>query len=194
MGRKTQTASTTQLFPKPIFAGPCADPSWNHPYALSPPPEQGVVDDDLHGLPVRHQQADDQLRHACPQVIRAPSGAGEEIVRPVMRPGPRQGLPVSIPHTVRFPDCARKPQASPVNVRNDGAVNSGRTRPAASSATPGPGVNGNAASGSIRGNSFHDRRRTRPAAAGPTIKDSVPQRPDSRPATPSPAGHRPCHG
>ena len=30
MGRKTRTASTTQLFPKPVFAGPCADPSWNH--------------------------------------------------------------------------------------------------------------------------------------------------------------------
>jgi hypothetical protein len=24
MGRKTRTASTTQLFPKPVFAGPCA--------------------------------------------------------------------------------------------------------------------------------------------------------------------------
>ena len=30
MGRKTRTASTTQLFPKPVFAGPWADPSWNH--------------------------------------------------------------------------------------------------------------------------------------------------------------------
>ena len=27
MGRRMQTASTTQLFPKPVFAGPCADPS-----------------------------------------------------------------------------------------------------------------------------------------------------------------------
>ena len=42
-----------------------------------------------------------------------------------------------------------------------------------------------------QGNSFHDRRRTRPAAAGPAIKDSVPQRPDSRPATPSPGGSSP---
>jgi hypothetical protein len=30
-----------------------------------------------------------------------------------------------MPHTVRFPDCARKPQVRAVNVRNDGAVNSG---------------------------------------------------------------------
>ena len=30
MGSRTRTASTTQLFPKPVFAGPCADPSWNH--------------------------------------------------------------------------------------------------------------------------------------------------------------------
>ena len=27
MGSRTQTASTTQLFPKPVFAGPWADPS-----------------------------------------------------------------------------------------------------------------------------------------------------------------------
>jgi hypothetical protein len=29
MGTPTRTASTTQLFPKPVFAGPAADPSWN---------------------------------------------------------------------------------------------------------------------------------------------------------------------
>ena len=32
---------------------------------------------------------------------------------------------MSIPHTVRFPGRARKPQARAVNVRNDGAVNNG---------------------------------------------------------------------
>ena len=46
-------------------------------------------------------------------------------MRPVMRPDPGQAGAVSIPHTVRFPDCARKPQASIANVRNDGAVNRG---------------------------------------------------------------------
>jgi hypothetical protein len=29
MGSLTRTASTTQLFPWPVFAGPRADPSWN---------------------------------------------------------------------------------------------------------------------------------------------------------------------
>ena len=33
--------------------------------------------------------------------------------------------PDSILHTVRLPGWARKPQASPQNVRNDGAVNNG---------------------------------------------------------------------
>jgi hypothetical protein len=37
MGRKTRTASTTQLFPKPVFAGPCADPSWNQDAAQTFP-------------------------------------------------------------------------------------------------------------------------------------------------------------
>ena len=30
-----------------------------------------------------------------------------------------------MPHTVRFPVCARKPQARPQTVRSDGAVNNG---------------------------------------------------------------------
>ena len=34
----------------------------------------------------------------------------------------------SIPHTVRFPVCARNPQASMVKVRKDGAVKTGRGR------------------------------------------------------------------
>ena len=54
--------------------------------------------------------------------------------------------PVSMPHTVRFPDCARKPQASIVNVRNDGAVNSGENT--ASSVISDAGT-GSTASGSI---------------------------------------------
>lgn len=29
IGSRTQTASTAQLFPNPVLAGPCADPSWN---------------------------------------------------------------------------------------------------------------------------------------------------------------------
>ena len=64
-----------------------------------------------------------------------------------------------------------------MNVRNDGAVNSGENT--AGSAISDAGT-GNAASGSINGNSFHDRRRARPAPAAPTIMDSVPQTPDQQ--------------
>src|SRR5438094_2976076 len=55
--------------------------------------EQRVVDEDLHRLPVRDQQADDQLRGGDAQVIGVPRGRGEEGVRPVMRPQPRQPGP-----------------------------------------------------------------------------------------------------
>ena len=53
--------------------------------------------------------------------------------------------PVSMPHTVRFPVCARNPQAMPEKVRNDGAVNRGpktASRPAseAGSGSVMPGV------------------------------------------------------
>ena len=59
-----------------------------------------------------------------------------------------------MPHTVRFPDWARKPQASPVNVRNDGAVNNGENT--ASSVISDAGT-GSAASGSIGGNPFRQQ-------------------------------------
>jgi hypothetical protein len=64
--------------------------------------------------------------------------------------------PASIPHTVRFPVCARNPQARPQNVRNDGAVNNG-ARPA-SSVLSDAGT-GSVASTSIGGNPFHRRFR-----------------------------------
>src|SRR5712671_988945 len=93
-----------------------------------------------------------------------------------------------MPHTVRFPDCARKPQARAVNVRNDGAVNNGANT--ASSVISDAGT-GSAASGNI-GNPFCQEY---PGTAGsPAIMDSVPHTPDPqtrRPATPSPAGSPP---
>ena len=63
------------------------------PHSLSPPPEQGVVDEHLHRIPARHQQRDHQPRGGDAQVIGVPPGAGEEAVRPVVRPGPRQARP-----------------------------------------------------------------------------------------------------
>jgi len=59
-----------------------------------------------------------------------------------------------MPQTVRFPDSARKPQARPVNVRNDGAVN--KEANADSSVISDAGT-GTVASGSIGGNPFHRR-------------------------------------
>jgi hypothetical protein len=53
-----------------------------------------------------------------------------------------------MPHTVRFRGWARKPQARPQNVRNDGAVNSGANE--ASSVIRDAGT-GSAESGSIGG-------------------------------------------
>jgi hypothetical protein len=33
MGSRTTMAAATQLLPYPVFAGPCAEPSWNQPAA-----------------------------------------------------------------------------------------------------------------------------------------------------------------
>jgi hypothetical protein len=77
-----------------------------------------------------------------------------------------------MPHTVRFPDCARKPQARAVNVRNDGAVNNGANT--ASSVISDAGT-GSTASGNI-GNPF--RQGHAGTAGSPAIMDSVPHTPD----------------
>jgi hypothetical protein len=99
--------------------------------------------------------------------------------------------PVSTPHTVRFPDCARKPQASPVNVRNDGAVNSGET-------TAGSVIS-DAGTAELRPGASARTRFMTGGGHGPR----QPRRPswtacaNARPADPQrrhPADHRPCHG
>jgi hypothetical protein len=56
-----------------------------------------------------------------------------------------------MPHTVRFPDRVRKPQARALNVRNDGAVNSGVNT---ASSVIGDAGTGTVASGSIGGIPF----------------------------------------
>ena len=62
--------------------------------------------------------------------------------------------PVSIPHTVRLPVCARNPQARPQNVRNDGAVNNGANTARTFISEAGTG---SVASGSIGGKPSHQR-------------------------------------
>jgi hypothetical protein len=98
-------------------------------------------------------------------------------VRPVMRPQPRQPSARQHPaHTARFPGWPRKPQARPVNVRNDGAVNSGENT--ASSVISDAGT-GSTASGSIRrGDPF--RRECQGTAGTPAIMEIVPQTPDQQ--------------
>ena len=57
-----------------------------------------------------------------------------------------------MPQTVRWPECAKKPQASIANVRNDGAVNNGANTASSVISDAGTGIS---ASGSISGNPFH---------------------------------------
>jgi hypothetical protein len=85
--------------------------------------------------------------------------------------------PVSIPHTVRFPDWARKPQASPVNVRNDGAVNSGANQASIVISEAGTG---STASGSISGNPFRQQLSGHGRRLSPAIMESMPQAPDQQ--------------
>ena len=84
---------------------------------------------------------------------------------------------MSIPHTVRFPDWARKPQASMLKVRNDGAVNSGQNT--ASSVISDAGT-GTAASGSISGNPFRQQVSGHGLRLPPAIMESVPHTPDQQ--------------
>jgi hypothetical protein len=99
--------------------------------------------------------------HGNAQLIGVPAGAGEEIVRPVIAPGPRQAGTHEHPADVRFPDWARNPHASMLNVRNDGAVNSGQNT--ASSVISDAGT-GSTASGSISGNPFRQGASGQPPA------------------------------
>jgi hypothetical protein len=79
--------------------------------------------------------------------------------------------PQSIPQTVRFPGWARKPQARPVNVRNDGAVNSGANQ--ASSVISDAGT----ISGSISRRPFPRKGGKGHGRPPPAIMGSMPQTP-----------------
>ncbi len=85
----------TQLLPYPVLRGPFADPSWNHEAAhlLPAAPEQRVIDRHRHRVPRAGQQGHSQAGESEAEIIRAPPGTGEEIVRAVMRPCPRQSRP-----------------------------------------------------------------------------------------------------
>ncbi len=55
--------------------------------------EQGVVHRDHHRLPGRDQVGDDQPGQDCADLLDRPPGMGEEPVRPVVGPHPRQPGP-----------------------------------------------------------------------------------------------------
>jgi hypothetical protein len=63
------------------------------PDLLPPPLEEGVVHGRLDRLAVRDQQRHHQPGDVQAQLVRAPPGPGEEIVRPVMRPQPGKACP-----------------------------------------------------------------------------------------------------
>ena len=156
-GSRTTTAATTQLLPYPVFAGPGADPSWNHDAAHTFLPRRLNKVSSIAtttGSPASTSSATTSFATARPSSsglhrAREKNQCARSWLQQRARPAP-----ASIPHTVRFPVCARKPQARPQNVRNDGAVNNG-ARPA-SSAIRDAGT-GSVASTSIGGNPFHRR-------------------------------------
>ena len=114
-GSRTTTAAITQLLPYPVFAGPGADPSWNHDAAQTFFPRLLNKVSSIAtptGSPAGTSSASHQPGDGQAQLIRVPAGAGEEPVRPVMRPGPRQARPGQHPAHRPLPVCARNPQAS----------------------------------------------------------------------------------
>jgi hypothetical protein len=148
---RTTIPSTTQLFPYPVLSGPAAEPSWNHEAAQTFFPRRlNKVSSTATstGAPAGTSKETTSRAAASP---RAPASQRAREKNQCARScGTRRDSPApeSIPTTVRFPGWERKPQASMVNVRNDGAVNNGEK--AASSVISDAGT----ASGSIRKDPF----------------------------------------
>ncbi len=156
-GRDTMTASTTQLLPRPVLCFPCADPSWNQDAAQTFFPRRRNSVSSIAtrtGSPAGASSSTASLATARPrswgfQRAREKNQCARSCGHSRASPAPD-----SMPHTVRFPGWARKPQASMVNVRNDGAVNNGAKDTSiviSDAGTCSP------ASGSIGGIPFHRR-------------------------------------
>jgi len=128
IGSRTTTAAITQVLPYPVFAGPGADPSWNHDAAHTLFPRLLAKVSSIAtvtGSPAGTSSATTSLAAASPSSsalhrARAKNPCARSCGQARARPAP-----AGMPHTVRFPVCARNPQASAVKVRNDGAVNNG---------------------------------------------------------------------
>ena len=92
------------------------------PDLASPPPEHRVIDR-YHQVRARfHQCQDHQCGGRQAQLVNLPAGPGEEVVRAVVWPHPRQAGPSSMPTTVRRRTCPARPATRPQNVPYPGAV------------------------------------------------------------------------
>jgi hypothetical protein len=170
-GRRTtgsRTAAITQLLPYPVFAGPGADPSWNHDATLLPRRRNKVSSiATTTGSPAGTSSPATRRATARPSSsalhrARATNQCARSCGHSRDRPAP-----ASMPHTVLLPVWARNPQARPPKVRNDGAVNNGANQASRLASQAGTG---SVAYGSIGTIPFHRRfltpaSRRYPAAA-----------------------------
>src|SRR5215472_15285442 len=153
-GSRTTTPRTTQLLPYPVLAGPGAEPSWNHEAAQTFFPRLlNRVSSTATSTGAPAGTSNDTTSRAAARPRSPASHRAREKNQCARSCGQHRDSPApdSIPQTVRFPPWARKPQARPVNVRNDGAVNSGENT--VSSVISDAGT-GSTASGIIRRGPF----------------------------------------
>src|SRR6266568_2028742 len=157
IGSRTTIAATTQLLPYPVFAGPGADPSWNHDAAHTLFPRLLAKVSSIAtvtGSPAGTSSATTSLAAARPSSSALHRARAKNQCARSCGHSRDSPAPISIPHTVCFPARVRKPQASPQNVRNDGAVNSGANAARTFISEAGTGT---VASGSIGGKPSHQR-------------------------------------
>ena len=109
-GSQTMTASTTQLLPRPVFAGPCADPSWNQDAAQTVFPRRR---NSVSSTATRTGSPAGTSSDTASLAAARPSSSGsqrarekKECARSWLQARDRPA-PDSMPHTVRFPGWAR---------------------------------------------------------------------------------------
>ena len=136
-GRCTTIPQVTKQVPKDSVFWDGDEPSYCQPAPWSVaagPAEYRIID--RHGQrPGGRYQQQQQLHQpedGQAQLVGVPAGLSEEVMRPVMQPGPGQVRDGPHADYVRRRTCP----ASPQNVRNDGAVKHGRSAPAGRPARP----------------------------------------------------------
>ena len=111
-GSRTMTAATTQLLPYPVFAGPGAEPSWNHdaahtflPRRLNSVSSTATVT----GFPAGTSSAATSFATARPSSSGFHRARGEEPVRPVVAPGLGKACPGQHAAHRAFPGLREEP-------------------------------------------------------------------------------------